>query len=131
MGKTTPQLEEILLETRVRNKEDEFFKYGRFDDETGEQKWFDDRKEKIQILNDADLICCTTIGSGSVFFDAMKFGALLIDEAAPATELSALVPLVLRGAQQFVLVGDHCQLPPSIASFEAEVRGLSLSLFSR
>lgn len=61
----------------------------------------------------------------------MNFGAILIDEAAQATELSALVPIVLRGADHLVLVGDHCQLPPSVACFEAQGRGLSLSLFGR
>jgi len=30
-----------------------------------------------------------------------------------------------------VLVGDHCQLPPTVSCLEAEKRGLSLSLFSR
>jgi superfamily I DNA and/or RNA helicase len=37
----------------------------------------------------------------------MEFGAILIDEVAQATELSALVPIVLCGAPQLVLVGDY------------------------
>ena len=35
------------------------------------------------------------------------------------------------GARQLVLCGDHCQLPPSVNSREAEMRGFSLSLYSR
>jgi len=37
----------------------------------------------------------------------------------------------LKGVERLVLVGDHCQLPPSVMSLEAETRGLSLSVFSR
>lgn len=39
--------------------------------------------------------------------------------APEATEISTIVPVVLRGAKQLVLVGDHCQLPPSVISREA------------
>lgn len=58
-------------------------------------------------------------------------GGLLVDEVAQATEPSCIVPIVARGCSRLVLVGDHCQLPPSIQSQEAEARGLSLSLFGR
>merc|ERR1719335_1001903 len=54
-----------------------------------------------------------------------------MDEAAQATELSAIVPILMRGAPRLILVGDHCQLPPTIQSLEAETRGLSVSLYSR
>ncbi|CAE8616457.1 unnamed protein product, partial [Polarella glacialis] len=51
--------------------------------------------------------------------------------AAQATELSALVPIAHCRAERLVLVGDHCQLPASTLSLEAENRGLTLSLFGR
>ena len=38
---------------------------------------------------------------------------------------------VTKGCQQLVLVGDHCQLPPTIISDEAERMGLSVPLFTR
>merc|ERR1712007_58947 len=53
------------------------------------------------------------------------------DEAAQATELSAIVPIMTCVAERLVLVGDQCQLPANALSFEAENRGLTLSLFSR
>ena len=56
---------------------------------------------------------------------------LLVDEVAQSTEPSALVPVVARGCERLVLAGDHCQLPPSVQSAEAEARGFSLSLFGR
>lgn len=56
---------------------------------------------------------------------------ILIDEVAQCTEVGALVPIVQRGCSRLVLAGDHCQLPPSVQSQEAEARGLSLSLYGR
>ncbi|CAJ1351673.1 unnamed protein product [Effrenium voratum] len=86
---------------------------------------------QMRILQDADVICTTTISSGGDFFSKFAFAGVLIDEAAQATELAAIVPLILRGSQRLVLVGDQCQLPPTVQSTEAEERGLSLSLYSR
>ena len=68
------------------------------------------------VLQDADVICTTTISSGQHplaaqnefsqatpaggdFFSKFAFAGVLIDEAAQATELAAIVPLILRGAQ--------------------------------
>mmetsp|Transcript_30043 Transcript_30043/g.84639 ORF Transcript_30043/g.84639 Transcript_30043/m.84639 type:complete len:1295 (+) Transcript_30043:66-3950(+) len=86
---------------------------------------------QMRILQDADAICTTTISSGGDFFSKFQFAGILVDEAAQATELAAVVPLILRGTQRLVLVGDQCQLPPTVQSTEAEERGLSLSLYSR
>eukprot|EP00930_Biecheleria_cincta_P034433 TRINITY_DN23803_c0_g1_i1.p1 TRINITY_DN23803_c0_g1~~TRINITY_DN23803_c0_g1_i1.p1 ORF type:complete len:802 (-),score=143.35 TRINITY_DN23803_c0_g1_i1:84-2489(-) len=100
-------------------------------EESAKQRRVDEFEAKMAILRDADVICTTTIAAGSDFLHLLKLKAILIDEVAQATELSAIVPIVLRGADKLVLVGDHCQLPPSICSLEAETRGLSLSLFTR
>lgn len=86
---------------------------------------------QMRILQDADVIGTTTISSGGDFFSKFAFAGVLVDEAAQATELAAVVPLILRGSQRLVLVGDQCQLPPTVQSTEAEERGLSLSLYSR
>lgn len=106
---------------------------GKWSAEEAKKRRVEDYEAKIAILKEADVICTTTIASGSGLLEhpSMRFGAILIDEVAQATELSAIVPLILRGAPRFVLVGDHCQLPPSVNSLEAETRGLSLSLFGR
>lgn len=98
-----------------------------------QQSW--ERKEdswmRAQFLADAEVICSTTITAGSQALSSFKFHGILIDEVAQATEASSIVPIVCRGAKQLVLCGDHCQLPPSVVSREAELRGLSLSLYSR
>jgi AAA domain len=55
---------------------------------------------------------------------------VLVDEATQATEPAVLVPL-MRGCRQLVLVGDHCQLPPTVLSTRAEEEGHGVPLFSR
>ena len=87
-------------------------------------------KEKMKVLKSAQVICCTCIGSGSDIVDGMNFDRVLVDEATQATEPAVLVPLN-RGCRQLVLVGDHCQLPPTVLSTRAEEEGLGVPLFSR
>jgi len=84
----------------------------------------------MQTIKSAQVICCTCIGSGSDIIDAMTFDRVLIDEATQATEPAVLVPLN-SGCRQLVLVGDHCQLPPTVLSTRAEEEGLGVPLFSR
>ena len=96
--------------------------------------WKEVRKIESQmrddILDRAQVLCCTCIGSGHELLDGRRFSRVLIDEATQATEPAALVPLV-RGARQVVLVGDHRQLPPTVISQRAQNGGLGRSLFER
>lgn len=55
---------------------------------------------------------------------------VLIDESTQATEPECLLPLTL-GAQQAILVGDHCQLGPVVMNKAAERHGLCQSLVER
>jgi regulator of nonsense transcripts 1 len=87
-------------------------------------------KDKMKNLKNAQVICCTCIGSGGDILDGMTFDRVLVDEATQATEPAVLVPLT-RGCRQLVLVGDHCQLPPTVLSTRAEEEGLGVPLFSR
>ena len=82
------------------------------------------------ILDKAQVLCCTCIGSGHELLDGRRFPQVLLDESTQATEPASLVPIV-RGARQLVLVGDHKQLPPTVISRRAENGGLSKSLFER
>ena len=75
-----------------------------------------------RILREADVICATCIGAGSSLLDNINFAGVLIDEASQATELSTLVPL-MHECQQLVLVGDHCQLPPTVPDDDAQYEG--------
>jgi superfamily I DNA and/or RNA helicase len=82
------------------------------------------------ILDEAEVICATTIGCGHRLLESRKFPIVLMDEATQASEPSALVPIV-KGCRQLILVGDHQQLPPTVISRRAEQGGLNRSLFER
>ncbi|KAL0019947.1 hypothetical protein WJX79_002722 [Trebouxia sp. C0005] len=106
-------------------------------DEQGELSSQDERKYKAlkqaterEILQAADVVCCTCVGAGDPRISGFRFRKLLVDEATQAAEPEALIPLVL-GAKQAVLVGDHCQLGPVIINKKAARAGLCQSLFER
>ena len=82
------------------------------------------------ILEHAQVICATCVGSGDLLLDSRRFPLVLLDEATQATEPASLIPLT-KGARHVVLVGDHCQLPPTVISRRAEQEGLARSLFER
>lgn len=82
------------------------------------------------VLNEAEVICATTIGCGHRLLESRKFPIVLMDEATQASEPSSLVPIV-KGCRQLILVGDHQQLPPTVISRKAESGGLNRSLFER
>jgi superfamily I DNA and/or RNA helicase len=79
-------------------------------------------------LKRAKVVFCTCVAAGSEMIEKIHFDAVVLDEAAQVTEPTSVIPLG-RGCRQLVLVGDHCQLPPTVLSREAELAGLSVSLF--
>uniref|UniRef100_A0A453BGC6 DNA2/NAM7 helicase-like C-terminal domain-containing protein n=1 Tax=Aegilops tauschii subsp. strangulata TaxID=200361 RepID=A0A453BGC6_AEGTS len=106
-------------------------------DEQGELSSSDEKKYKAlkraterEILQSADVICCTCVGAGDPRLSNFRFRQVLIDESTQATEPECLIPLVL-GVKQVVLVGDHCQLGPVIMCKKAARAGLAQSLFER
>ena len=88
-------------------------------------------KEMIaSVLDNAEVICSTNIGSGHRMLDGRRFPIVLMDEATQAVEPSSLIP-ISKGCRQLILVGDHKQLPPTVISRKAEREGLGRSLFER
>lgn len=81
------------------------------------------------LFNSAHVIASTLVGSASRLLDGMRFSTLFIDEAAQALEAASLIPL--RRAGRVVFAGDHCQLPPTVKSFDAMKAGLGKSLMER
>lgn len=81
------------------------------------------------LFNSAHVIASTLVGSASRLLDGMRFSTLFIDEAAQALEAASLIPI--RRAGRVVLAGDHCQLPPTVKSYEAMKAGLGKSLMER
>lgn len=87
------------------------------------------RRTERDILEQADVVCCTCVGAGDRRLE-MKFRTVLIDESTQASEPECLIPIV-KGAKQVILVGDHQQLGPVILERKASDAGLKQSLFER
>ena len=67
------------------------------------------RTSEKEILASAEVICVTCAGAGDKRLEGMRFAQVVLDEATQACEPEALIPIV-SGAQQLLLVGDHCQV---------------------
>lgn len=73
------------------------------------------------LLLNANLVCATPIGIAMTpaFREvAVEFDVMIIDEASKATITDFLVPAAR--AKKWILVGDHCQLPPYVDLGELE-----------
>ncbi|XP_062188720.1 regulator of nonsense transcripts 1 homolog isoform X2 [Phragmites australis] len=134
-------VEHLTLHYQVRHldtsEKSELYKLQQLKDEQGELSSSDEKKYKAlkraterEILQSADVICCTCVGAGDPRLSNFRFRQVLIDESTQSTEPECLIPLVL-GVKQVVLVGDHCQLGPVIMCKKAARAGLAQSLFER
>ncbi|GJN32352.1 hypothetical protein PR202_gb20855 [Eleusine coracana subsp. coracana] len=134
-------VEHLTLHYQVRHLDtsdkSELHKLQQLKDEQGELSSSDEKKYKAlkraterEILQSADVICCTCVGAGDPRLSNFRFRQVLIDESTQSTEPECLIPLVL-GVKQVVLVGDHCQLGPVIMCKKAARAGLAQSLFER
>lgn len=81
------------------------------------------------ILSKAEVIASTLVGSANQILRGRKYRTVFIDEAAQSLEPTCWIPM-LR-AERVVFAGDHCQLPPTIKSYEAAKGGLSNTLFEK
>ena len=129
----------LALHNQIRSmdKNSELNKLQQLKDETGELSFADEKRFRYlkkacerELLESADVICCTCVGAGDPRLSRFRFHSVLIDESMQATEPECMVPAVL-GAKQLVLVGDHCQLGPVVMCKKAAKSGLSQSLFER
>jgi senataxin len=75
------------------------------------------RKARLEVVQEADIICSTLSGSGHELLEQFEFEMVVIDEAAQAIELSTLIPMKYRW-KRCVMVGDPQQLPPTVLSME-------------
>ena len=82
-----------------------------------------------QLFSEARVFACTLVGSANRLLERQKFGTVFIDEAAQALEAACWIPI--RRASRVILAGDHCQLPPTIKSFDALKAGLGKTLMER
>jgi superfamily I DNA and/or RNA helicase len=81
------------------------------------------------LLNQHQVITATLVGSVNKFIRHRRFSTVFIDEAAQALEPACWIPI--SKSERVILAGDHCQLPPTIKSYEAAQAGLSETLFEK
>ncbi|WP_439882894.1 AAA domain-containing protein [Pontibacter sp. MBLB2868] len=81
------------------------------------------------LLNNVEVITCTLVGAANKAIRHLEYDTVFIDEAAQALEPACWIPITR--AKRVVLAGDHCQLPPTVKSFEAEKGGLIKTLFEK
>jgi superfamily I DNA and/or RNA helicase len=81
------------------------------------------------ILSKSKVIASTLVGANSYILKGKRFRTVFIDEAAQALEPASWIPIMK--AERVVFAGDHCQLPPTIKSYEAARAGLSITLFEK
>jgi len=81
------------------------------------------------VMEKAQVICSTLIGTSGMHLRNRHFDTLFIDEAAQALEPACWV--AISKANRVILAGDHCQLPPTIKSVQAGRNGLAETLFER
>ncbi|ETV76932.1 hypothetical protein, variant [Aphanomyces astaci] len=91
------------------------------------------QEARERLLDGAQIVFCTLSGAGSWSMWNPKrshFDAVIVDEAAQATEASSLIPLRFC-AQRYIWVGDHKQLPATIMSTRLCRMEYDHSLFQR
>jgi senataxin len=91
-------------------------------------------RERRGVLKSAQVVAATTAAAGAAFLASLEFDAVVIDEAAQASESAALVPLMNQGAavKRVILAGDHRQLPATAHGLDpAKRQAYETSLFER
>lgn len=81
------------------------------------------------LLDSADVLCATLTALDSEILGRRTFDLAVIDEACQTTEPACWIPL-LR-SERVVVAGDHCQLPPTVVSPDAQREGFGVSLLER
>ncbi|MEL6672291.1 MAG: AAA domain-containing protein [Bacteroidota bacterium] len=80
-----------------------------------------------QVLRSAQVIATTLSGAARKEIEHKRFHTVLIDEAGQALAPACWIPILK--ADRVIMAGDHCQLPPTVKSFEAAKKGLDKTLF--
>ena len=83
-------------------------------------------KIQVEIFESARVVASTLVGSDNAVLKGRRFTTLYIDEAGQALEAACWI--AIRKVDRVIFAGDHCQLPPTVKSVEAERAGLSRSL---
>lgn len=81
------------------------------------------------LIENAQVIACTLVGAGMHLIRDRRYPVCIIDEASQALEPASWIPI--SKSHKVIMAGDHKQLPPTVKSYEAEKKGLAVSLFEK
>jgi ATP-dependent RNA/DNA helicase IGHMBP2 len=82
-----------------------------------------------KLIDQAQVIACTLIGSTHEYIRSKVFDVVVIDEAGQALEPACWVAILK--AEKVVMAGDPFQLPLTVKSHEAERKGLTKTLLEK
>lgn len=81
------------------------------------------------ILDKTQVVAATLVGASNPILAKRQFYTTFIDEASQALDPATWI--ALGKTHRVILAGDHCQLPPTVKSLEAEKLGLGKTIFER
>ena len=84
---------------------------------------------ETEVYEQNSILIGTPIGINDCHFKEFEFDVLMIDEAGQCLEPLAWV--LFDKAKRIILAGDPFQLPPTVISFEAEKKGLNISILEQ
>jgi len=88
-----------------------------------------EREITEDLLDKAQVIACTLVGSTHPLIQDRLFKTVFIDEASQALEPACWI--AIQKAYRVVMAGDHQQLPPTVKAVKAGKEGLEHTLFER
>lgn len=88
-----------------------------------------ERQITEDLLDQAQVIACTLVGSTHPLIEGRLFKTVFIDEASQALEPACWI--AIQKAYRVIMAGDHQQLPPTVKSIKAGKEGLEFTLFER
>ncbi len=81
------------------------------------------------LMDRAQVIACTLVGSTHSLLRDRVFKSVFIDEASQALEPACWIPILK--CHRVIMAGDHLQLPPTVKSVKAGREGLEKTLFEK
>lgn len=81
------------------------------------------------LMDRAQVIACTLVGSTHALLRDRVFKSVFIDEASQALEPACWIPILK--CHRVIMAGDHLQLPPTVKSVKAGKAGLEQTLFEK
>ena len=81
------------------------------------------------IVSKTQVVTATLVGANHYTIRNLEYNTVVIDEAGQALEPACWIPILK--AKKVILAGDHCQLSPTIKSYEAAKNGLSETLLEK